>query len=138
MIKEPEPKNMTPRRFGRTRRPTKFYQPSLDYVNYTNTGKPSSYEETLAATDVKTWLPAMKSKMDSIHHNQTWELIQLPTKRKSVPCKWVFRYKYVSDSDKSKYKARLFLKGFKQEHWVDNVENQAQTSLVCEHTLESV
>ena len=35
------------------------------------------------------------------------------------PCKWVFRYKYVSDSNKPKYKVRLIAKGFKQEHGVD-------------------
>ena len=36
-----------------------------------------------------------------------------------MPCKWVFRYKYVSNSEKPKYKARLIAKGFKQEHGVD-------------------
>ena len=34
-------------------------------------------------------------------------------------CKWVFRYKYVYDSDKPKYKVWLISKGFKQEHGVD-------------------
>ena len=57
--------------------------------------------------------------MDSIHQNQTWELVELPAGRKSLPCKWVFRYKYVSDSNTPKYKARLVVKGFKQEHGVD-------------------
>ena len=41
---------------------------------------------------------------------------QILVGRKSLSCKWVFRYKYVSDSEKPKYKARLVLKGFKQEH----------------------
>ena len=61
----------------------------------------------------------MKSEMDSIHQNQTWELVELPAGRKPLPCKWVFRYKYVTDSNKAKYKARLVEKGFKQEHGVD-------------------
>ena len=39
--------------------------------------------------------------------------------RKPLPCKWVFRYKYVSDSEKPKYKAWLVAKGFKQEYGVD-------------------
>ena len=47
------------------------------------------------------------------------ELVELPAGRKSLPCKWVFRYKYVSDSEKPKYKARLIAKGFKQEHGVN-------------------
>ena len=46
-------------------------------------------------------------------------MVELPAGRKPLPCKWVFRYKYVSDSEKPKYKARLVAKGFKQEHGVD-------------------
>ena len=61
----------------------------------------------------------MKSEMDSIHQNQTWELVELPVGRKPLPCKWVFGYKYVADSEKPIYKARLVAKGFKQEHGVD-------------------
>ena len=36
-----------------------------------------------------------------------------------MPYKWVFRYKYVSNSEKPKYKAQLVPKGFKQEHRFD-------------------
>ena len=55
--------------------------------------------------------------MDSIHQNQTWEVVELPTGTESLPCKWVFRYTYVSNSNKPKYKA-----WFKQEHGVDYAE----------------
>ena len=61
----------------------------------------------------------MKSEMDSIKENDTSELVPLPTDRKPLPCKWVFRYKYVSGSEQPKYKARLIAKGFKQEQGVD-------------------
>ena len=61
----------------------------------------------------------MKSEMDSIYANDTWELVPLPANKKALPCKWVFRYKYVSGTDKPKYKARLVAKGFKQEQGVD-------------------
>ena len=46
-------------------------------------------------------------------------MVKLLAGRKSLPCKWVFRCKYVSDSEKPKYEARLVEKGFKQEHGVD-------------------
>ena len=118
LIGEHEPTNTALRRSGRARRPAEFYQPGLNYVKYTDAWEPSSYEEAIAVPDVEPWLQAMKSKMDSIHQNQTWELVALPTGRKSLPCKWVFRYKYVSDSNTPKYKARLIVKGFKQEHGV--------------------
>ena len=43
----------------------------------------------------------------------------MPARRKLLPYKWVYMYKYVSGSDKPKYKARLIAKGFKQENGVD-------------------
>ena len=78
-----------------------------------------TYKEAIATPDTDTWLQATRSEMDSIKENNTWELVELPAGRKPLPCKWVFRYKYVSDSEKPKYKARLVAKGFKQEHGVD-------------------
>ena len=45
--------------------------------------------------------------------------VQLPPRRKPLPYKWVFQYKFVSDSDNPKYKAQLVAKGFKQERGVD-------------------
>ena len=98
---------------------TEFYQPGLDYVNYMDAGEPSTYKGATTVPDTDTWIQGMNSEMDSIHHNQTWELVELPTGRKLLPCKWVFRYKYVCDSKKPKYKSRLVAKGFKQEHEVD-------------------
>ena len=64
----------------------------------------------------------MKSETNSIHHNHTWELVELPVGRNLLPCKWVSRYKYLSNLDKPKYKSRLVAKGFKQEHGVDYEE----------------
>ena len=61
----------------------------------------------------------MISKMDSIQANKTSELIELPVQQKTLPCKWVYRYKYVSSSERPKYKAWFVTKGFKQEHAVD-------------------
>ena len=91
LIDEHEPTTAILRRSERARRPTKFYQLGLDYVNYMDAGEPTSYEEAIAAPDAEPWLQAMKSEMDSIHQNHTWELVELPLGRKSLPCKWVFR-----------------------------------------------
>ena len=91
-------------------------------LNYTDVGEPNSYEEVVATPDVDTWLEAMWFEMDSIHANKTWELVQQPVGRKPLPCKWVYRYKYVSSSERPNYKAMLVAKGFKQEHGVDYEE----------------
>ena len=99
MIKESKPKILAPRTSGQARQPPEFYQLDLDYVNYTDTGEPSSYNEAIATLDADTWPQAMRSKMDCIRENDTWELIKLPTGRKLLPCKWVYRYKYVFGSE---------------------------------------
>ena len=75
MIEGSEQKKLVPRRSERVKRPTKFYQRGLDYVNYMDVGKPSSYDEAIVAPDADAWLQAMRSEMDSIHHNKKWELV---------------------------------------------------------------
>ena len=75
LIEGSEPTKSAPKRFRRVQRPIEFYQPGLDYITYTDAGKLSTYEEVIVALDVDTWLQAMKSEMDSIHKNQTWELV---------------------------------------------------------------
>ncbi|MCO5600068.1 hypothetical protein L7F22_054176 [Adiantum nelumboides] len=61
----------------------------------------------------------MKSEMDSLHKNGTWDLVSLPKGKNALPCKWVYKLKVVLGDDNRKYKARLVAKGFKQEHGID-------------------
>ena len=60
----------------------------------------------------------MESEMHSIHANKTWDLVDLPKNRHSLPHKWVYRLKETSNSTTPKYKARLVAKGFQQEYGV--------------------
>ena len=92
----------------------------LDYVNYMAASEPTSYEEAIVVSDADTWLQAMRSETDSIKENDTWELVTLLARRNPLPCKWVYRYKYVSGSDRPKYKAQLFTR--------DSSKNMASTT----------
>ena len=48
---------------------------------------------------------------DSLHKNDTWELSELPKRKKAIVCKWVFAKKYgSSDGDTVRYKAKLVVK----------------------------
>ncbi|XP_059671155.1 uncharacterized protein LOC132316698 [Cornus florida] len=60
------------------------------------------------------WVSAMTTEMDALHHNNTWELVALPSGEKTVGCKWVFNVKYLADGSIDQYKARLVAKGFTQ------------------------
>ena len=62
----------------------------------------------------------MKNELSSIEKNKTWDLVQLPSLNKKVlPCKWVYKYKYVTGDTTPKFKARLVAKGFKHEYGID-------------------
>ena len=53
----------------------------------------------------------MKDEMDSLLGNQTWELTELPVRKKDLHNKWVYRINNEHDGSK-RYKARLVVKGF--------------------------
>jgi hypothetical protein len=46
-------------------------------------------------------------------------MVPLPSGRKIVRCRWVYRTKSIEDGKISKYKARLVTKGFQQVHGID-------------------
>jgi hypothetical protein len=58
------------------------------------------------------WESAMQEECNSLLENQTWDLVPLPSGRKLVRCRWVYRTKSTIDGNISRYKARLFSKGF--------------------------
>jgi hypothetical protein len=53
----------------------------------------------------------MQEEYNSLLENHTWDLVLLPSERKFVRCRWVYRTKAV-DGQVSRYKARLVAKGF--------------------------
>ena len=80
---------------------------------------PVTFDE--AIQDEK-WKIAMDQEIDAIRRNETWELMELPTNKQALGVKWVYRTKLKSDGNVEKYKARLVVKGYKQEYGVDYEE----------------
>jgi hypothetical protein len=77
---------------------------------------PQSYGE---ATGNPFWESTMQEEYNSLLENQTWDLVPLPSGRKLVRCRWVYRTKSAVDGQISRYKARLVAKGFQQVHGID-------------------
>ncbi|CAA7052584.1 unnamed protein product [Microthlaspi erraticum] len=65
------------------------------------------------------WMEAMRSEIQAIEKNQTWELVNLPTDAKKIGVKWVYKTKLNEDGNVDKYKARLVMKGYAQEEGID-------------------
>ena len=62
--------------------------------------------------DVSFWKEAIKSELDSIVSNQTWELVELPKGCKPISSKWIFKKKLSPNGSFDKYKARVVIRSF--------------------------
>ena len=57
--------------------------------------------------------------MDALQKNETWELVDLPSGKKPVGCKWVFAVKFKGDDSLERYKAGLVEKGIlRHMEWI--------------------
>ncbi|PWA98998.1 hypothetical protein CTI12_AA013410 [Artemisia annua] len=80
---------------------------------------PTSYREAVTSSEGPQWKEAIKSEIDSILQNHTWELVDLPPGCKPLGYKWIFKKKMKADGTIDKYKARLVIKGFRQREGLD-------------------
>ena len=57
--------------------------------------------------------------LNALVSNNTWTLTLLPSNKKAIGCKWIYRAKYKADGSVERYKARLVVKGFTQQEGLD-------------------
>ena len=63
---------------GHSKRPMKKKSFGPDFLTYMLEGEPQTYEEAVSSNDGPLWKQAIKSEIDSILQNHTWELVDLP------------------------------------------------------------
>ena len=73
--------------------PPERYCPSLYYLLLIDSGEPECYEEAMQVKTTKKWELAMKEEIDSLIHNQNWDLVRLPAGKTTLHNKWVYRLK---------------------------------------------
>ena len=81
--------------------------------------KPHTYTE---ASQHPGWQQAMNKEIQAFLDNDTWEVVPLPTGKKPITCKWVYKAKYKADGNLERLKARLVVKGFTQKEGIDHME----------------
>src|SRR3954464_11514561 len=104
--------NEAPKRRKRQRTVKSF---GHDFIVYLVDDTPTSISAAYASPDADYWKEAVRSEMDSILANGTWEITDRPYGCKPVGCKWVFKKKLRPDGTIEKYKARLVAKGYTQK-----------------------
>ena len=82
-------------------------------------GEPRTYKEVVNSTEGLIRKEAINSEIESILHNLTWELVNIPPCCKPLSSKWVLKWKSKVDGSIDKYKATLVIKGYKQTEGLD-------------------
>ena len=52
---------------------------------------PVTVKEALSSQDAAKWREALETELQSLNKNQVWELSELPSGRKAIGNKWVFK-----------------------------------------------
>jgi hypothetical protein len=107
------------RRSTRSCATPEWYGNPILTVMLLDNNEPANYEEAMMNLDSGKWLEAMKSELGSMSENQVWTLVDPPSDRKAVECKWIFKKKMDADGSVTVYKAWLVAKGFRQVQGVD-------------------
>ena len=105
LVENPEEDNNETLRKSKKQRTAKSF--GDDFIVYLVDDTPRTIEETYSSLDADFWKEAVRSEMDSIMFNGTWEVAERLYGCKPVGCKWVFKKKLRPDGTIEKYKARL-------------------------------
>ncbi|XP_047259307.1 uncharacterized mitochondrial protein AtMg00820-like [Capsicum annuum] len=65
------------------------------------------------------WVEAMKLEIQSLEANNTWTIVDLPKGKNTIGSKWIYKIKYLTNSEVERFKARLVAKGYSQQEGLD-------------------
>lgn len=90
-----------------------------------NLTDPQTADEALSSSHADQWKKAMQEEYDSLIQNKTWSLVDAPSGKRVLPCKWVYKTKTNDKGEIIRFKARLVIKGYAQRKGSDYDETYA-------------
>nr|CAN79414.1 hypothetical protein VITISV_036694 [Vitis vinifera] len=88
--------------------------PSIVVINYMDTHLGISLDPRLNQ--------AMKVELYTLEENRTWSLTTLPSSKRAMGCKWVYKLKFQVDGSLEWYKAHIVAKGYTQQESVGYID----------------
>eukprot|EP00253_Pinus_taeda_P029485 PITA_29485 len=92
------------------------------FALYCHVDDPIHFEDAIKD---KKWIEAMDEEMNAIERNKTWDSVELPKGKKVIGVKWVYKTKCNAEGKIERHKARLVVKGYKQQYGRDYEETFA-------------
>jgi hypothetical protein len=105
-----------------------------DYIVYLVDDTPSTIEEAYSSPDADFWKESIRSEMDSIMSDATWEVVERLYGCKPIGSKWVFNKKLRPVDTIERYKARLVIKDYSQKEcddFFDTYSPMARLTTIC-------
>ncbi|KAD6119214.1 hypothetical protein E3N88_10485 [Mikania micrantha] len=124
--------------------------PLANYISYNNfSSNHKAFLSAITAHDEpktfaqasqdERWIEAMSKEVQALEQNKTWSLTELPSGKKAIDSKWVYKIKYKPNGEIERYKARLVAKGFTQSEGIDYHETFAPVAkLVTMRTILAI
>ena len=72
----------------------------------------------------------MNEEMKSLQKNETWELVDRPSGKKPIGCRWVYTVKNKADGTIERFKARLVAKGYTLTYGIDYTDTFAPVAKI--------
>jgi hypothetical protein len=59
----------------------------VSYALVISSGDLTSFQEAINSQEKSRWVGAMAEEMESLHMNQTWDLVELLERKRAIGCK---------------------------------------------------